>query len=84
MAVYTIDWDAMPPGDCCGGAVTIGNFDGVHRGHAALLSELRRHAVAHASAFTWEQCAADSLRVYREIAAGRYDCAPTEDKRQAA
>jgi alpha-1,3-rhamnosyl/mannosyltransferase len=46
--------------------------------------QLRRHAVAHASAFTWEQCAADSLRVYREIAAGRYDCAPTEDKRQAA
>jgi riboflavin kinase/FMN adenylyltransferase len=26
------------------GAVTVGNFDGVHRGHAALIAELRRHA----------------------------------------
>lgn len=46
MAVYTIDWDAAPPGDCRGGVVSIGNFDGVHRGHAALIAELRRQADA--------------------------------------
>lgn len=46
MAVYTIDWDATPPDDCRRGAVSIGNFDGVHRGHAALLAELRRQANA--------------------------------------
>lgn len=46
MAVYTLDWDAMPPEDCRGGAVSIGNFDGVHRGHAALIDELRRQADA--------------------------------------
>jgi len=34
----------MPPAESRGGALTIGNFDGVHRGHAALLAEVRRQA----------------------------------------
>ena len=36
----------MPPADCRGGAITIGNFDGVHKGHAALLSQLTQCAQA--------------------------------------
>src|SRR5262249_58787442 len=38
--------DAPPRAACRGGAVTVGNFDGVPRGHAALIGEARRHAAA--------------------------------------
>jgi riboflavin kinase/FMN adenylyltransferase len=65
MAAYTIDWDAAPPGDCRGGVVSIGNFDGVHRGHAALLAELRRQAHADsvpAVALTFEPHPLELLR----------------------
>ena len=48
MASYTVDWREAPPAECRGGAVAIGNFDGVHRGHAALLAALRAQARAHA------------------------------------
>jgi len=33
------------PGDLCGGAVSIGNFDGVHRGHARIVERLKAVAV---------------------------------------
>lgn len=31
----------LPPTDVRGGAVTVGNFDGVHRGHASLIAALK-------------------------------------------
>jgi riboflavin kinase/FMN adenylyltransferase len=44
MAIQTIDWRDAPPRGCRGGVLTIGNFDGVHRGHAALAAEVRSQA----------------------------------------
>ena len=44
MAIETIDWDQQAPADCRGGALAIGNFDGMHRGHLALVSKLREQA----------------------------------------
>lgn len=44
MASLTLDWDGYPPAEWRGGAVTVGNFDGVHRGHQALATAIRRQA----------------------------------------
>src|SRR5436309_1237131 len=44
MAIHTLDWQQAPPPSCRGGVVSVGNFDGVHRGHAALVAECRRLA----------------------------------------
>jgi len=37
-------WRAEPPEHCRGAVVTVGNFDGVHRGHAALVRAARELA----------------------------------------
>jgi riboflavin kinase / FMN adenylyltransferase len=44
MAIVHLDWSAYPPAECTGGAVTVGNFDGVHRGHQALVAAAREQA----------------------------------------
>lgn len=44
MATLTIPWTTHPPHEFTGGAVTVGNFDGVHLGHRALLAVVHRHA----------------------------------------
>jgi riboflavin kinase/FMN adenylyltransferase len=43
-SITALSWDQMPADACRSGAVAVGNFDGVHRGHAALLLELRQQA----------------------------------------
>ena len=44
MTIHRIKWSDYPPGSCTGGCVTVGNFDGVHRGHAALVAAAKRWA----------------------------------------
>jgi riboflavin kinase / FMN adenylyltransferase len=46
MSIHTLAWDEMPPASSRGGAVAVGNFDGVHRGHRALVAELGHQARA--------------------------------------
>src|SRR5579871_5772206 len=36
-----LNWNEAPPSDCLHGAVAVGNFDGVHLGHASLIKMLR-------------------------------------------
>lgn len=44
MAINKLDWHAEAPAVCRGGALAIGNFDGVHLGHDALVTELGKQA----------------------------------------
>jgi riboflavin kinase/FMN adenylyltransferase len=44
MTIETLAWDEPPPPEFRSGAITIGNFDGVHRGHQALLAEVRKQS----------------------------------------
>jgi riboflavin kinase/FMN adenylyltransferase len=46
MATVRLDWSAYPPAELSGGAVTVGNFDGVHLGHRALVAAARKLAAA--------------------------------------
>ena len=44
MASFTVDWRDSAPDECRDGAVAVGNFDGVHLGHAALVVGVRTQA----------------------------------------
>lgn len=44
MATVFLDWHEYPPAEVSGGAVTVGNFDAVHRGHQALVAATRKQA----------------------------------------
>ncbi len=44
MATLTLHWMTHPPAALTGGAVTVGNFDGVHLGHQALVAGARAWA----------------------------------------
>src|SRR5262245_31585181 len=42
--IISVPWTAMPPENLRAGAVSVGNFDGVHAGHRTLIHELGRQA----------------------------------------
>jgi riboflavin kinase/FMN adenylyltransferase len=44
MSTVSLNWSAHPPAEFTGGAVTVGNFDGVHLGHQALAAAAREQA----------------------------------------
>jgi riboflavin kinase / FMN adenylyltransferase len=44
MAMTSLHWMTHPPEEFTRGAVTVGNFDGVHRGHRELVLAARRQA----------------------------------------
>ena len=44
MSIAHLEWHEYPPPGFAGGAVSVGNFDGVHRGHAALVRAARETA----------------------------------------
>ncbi len=51
-----------PPPEFAGGAVTVGNFDGVHRGHRALVAAARRLADDVAGRRSWSRSTRRRIR----------------------
>jgi riboflavin kinase/FMN adenylyltransferase len=65
MASFTVDWRDPAPGVCRDGAVAVGNFDGVHLGHVALIAAARTQAAERggpALAVTFDPHPRDVLR----------------------
>src|SRR5262245_6110078 len=46
MSTIPLSWTESLPASCRGGAVTLGNFDGVHGGHQAIIAQTVRQARA--------------------------------------
>jgi len=44
VATHPLSWTDTAPASLTGGAVSFGNFDGVHRGHLTLIAALKRRA----------------------------------------
>ncbi|MCE9567210.1 MAG: bifunctional riboflavin kinase/FAD synthetase [Planctomycetes bacterium] len=44
MSTVSLEWFAYPPPEFAGGVITVGNFDGVHLGHRALVAEAKKLA----------------------------------------
>ncbi|MBA4188652.1 MAG: bifunctional riboflavin kinase/FAD synthetase [Planctomycetaceae bacterium] len=44
MSTVSLEWFAYPPPEFAGGVVSVGNFDGVHLGHRALVTATRKLA----------------------------------------
>ena len=42
MSTFSLSWFTPAPPECRGGSLAIGNFDGVHLGHQALLAKLQK------------------------------------------
>jgi riboflavin kinase / FMN adenylyltransferase len=64
MASHLLNHGQEPPDEVRGSVVTIGNFDGVHRGHAELVAQTRRQAKARgvaAVALTFDPLPRDLL-----------------------
>jgi riboflavin kinase/FMN adenylyltransferase len=57
MGIFSLSLDELAAAECRGGALTIGNFDGVHRGHLALLDtvgQVARDLAGPAVALTFD------------------------------
>jgi len=79
---YAVD-PALPrglPADGRGAVVTVGTFDGVHRGHRAVLEEIGRRAAATGRRSVLVTFHPHPLRVVRPQVAPRLLTSPTEKK----